>query len=61
MNIDIFYELDLVCGHISEFSKFHKISGLVQKHALPRSLLEELGRSSLVTFSQRCSTRDVYP
>ena len=28
---------------ISEFSEFLKISGLCQKHAVPRNLLEKLG------------------
>ena len=41
-NIDVHRLLDLVCGRISEFSDFPRISGLGQKNALPQNLLEKL-------------------
>ena len=50
MNIDVFYVLDLVCGRISKFLDFPKISALSQKLALAQNQSEKLGEVYTINF-----------
>ena len=60
MNIDAFYELDIVCGHISECSDFSQDIRALSEHALARSLLEKLGEVFKNNFLTAITLVNVY-